>query len=46
MAVWEFQRAGETVRVDPIGPLAVRAGAANHVAVQAAVAGSGIVYLF
>ena len=44
-APWEFERAGEIVRVDPSGPLIVRVGASDLV-VAAAVAGTGIVHLF
>ncbi len=43
---WEFARDGEVVRVDPTGPLIVRAGGATDLAVDAAIAGTGIVYLF
>jgi DNA-binding transcriptional LysR family regulator len=43
---WEFERGGEVVRVDPPGPLVVRAGAAIDLAVGAAIAGLGIVHLF
>jgi DNA-binding transcriptional LysR family regulator len=43
---WEFERDGEVVRVDPVGPLVVRAGAAADLAVSAAVAGLGIIHLF
>ena len=43
---WEFERGGEAVRVDPSGPLVVRAGGGSDLAVAAAVAGAGIVYLF
>ena len=43
---WEFERDGETVRVDPAGPLIVRAGGATDLAVDAAIAGTGIIYLF
>ncbi|MCX5495232.1 LysR substrate-binding domain-containing protein [Kaistia dalseonensis] len=43
---WEFEHSGEIVRVDPTGPLLVRAGAAVDLAVHAAVAGTGIIYLF
>lgn len=46
MPPWDFARDGETVRVDPSGPLLVRLGAAADLAVDAAVAGSGIVYMF
>ena len=43
---WEFERGGERVRLDPAGPLLVRAGAATDLAVDAAVAGTGIINLF
>jgi len=46
MTAWEFERDGEIVRVDPSGPLIVRVGAATDLAVDAAVAGSGIIHLF
>ncbi|MBO0753257.1 MAG: LysR family transcriptional regulator [Bradyrhizobiaceae bacterium] len=45
-APWEFERNGEVVRVDPAGPLLVSLGGATDLAVDAAVAGTGIVYLF
>lgn len=44
--LWEFERDGEIVRVDPSGPLQVRTGAAFELAVQAALDGLGIVHLF
>ncbi|WP_428486319.1 LysR substrate-binding domain-containing protein [Rhodopila sp.] len=43
---WEFERDGAVVRVDPAGPLLVRVGAATDLAVDAAIAGTGIIYLF
>jgi DNA-binding transcriptional LysR family regulator len=43
---WEFERDGEVVKVDPAGPLIVRVGAAIDLAVDAAVAGSGVIQLF
>src|SRR5580692_11652267 len=43
MPVWEFERDGEVVRVDPAGPLVVRPGATMDLAVGAAVAGLGII---
>ncbi|CAN7743813.1 LysR family transcriptional regulator [Variovorax sp. LjRoot84] len=46
MNAWEFERDGESVKVDPKGPLIVGIGATTDLAVDAAVAGSGIVYLF
>ena len=46
MTVWEFERDGEMVKVEPTGPLIVRVGAATDLAVAAAVAGSGVIQLF
>ncbi|WP_437659009.1 LysR family transcriptional regulator [Sorangium sp. So ce1182] len=46
MITWEFERDGEVVRVDPAGPLLVSAGAAIDLAVDAAVAGVGVIQLF
>ena len=46
MTLWEFERDGETVRVEPTGPLLVGVGAATDLAVEAAIAGTGIIYLF
>jgi len=46
MAAWEFEREGEILRVDPTGPLIVQAGPATDLAVDAALAGTGILYLF
>jgi DNA-binding transcriptional LysR family regulator len=43
---WEFERDGEIVRVDPSGPLLVQVGAATDLAVDAALAGSGVICLF
>jgi DNA-binding transcriptional LysR family regulator len=46
MAPWEFERDGKVVRVEPSGPLLVQVGAATDLIVEAATAGTGIVYLF
>src|ERR1700716_806337 len=46
MMPWEFECDGEVVRVDPSGPLLVQIGAATDLAVEAAIAGTGIMYLF
>jgi DNA-binding transcriptional LysR family regulator len=46
MPVWEFERNGEVVRVDPGGPLVAQPGAASDVLISAAIAGLGIVALF
>lgn len=46
MPIWEFERDGEMVKVDPVGPLVIRLGAAVDLAVSAAVAGLGVIHLF
>jgi DNA-binding transcriptional LysR family regulator len=46
MPVWEFERDGDVIRVDPTGPLIVRPGGGVDLAVAAAVAGSGVIHLF
>lgn len=43
---WTFERDGEVVTIDPAGPLLVQVGGATDLAIDAAVAGTGIVYLF
>jgi DNA-binding transcriptional LysR family regulator len=43
---WEFVRDGETLRIDATGPLLVQIGGAVDLAVDAAIADVGIVYLF
>ena len=43
---WEFAKDGENVSLHPEGPLTVQAGGATDLAIAAAVAGVGIVYLF
>ncbi|HWF99646.1 MAG TPA: LysR family transcriptional regulator [Steroidobacteraceae bacterium] len=45
-ALWEFERAGEVIRIEPTGPLLVRVGGATDLAVAAAIAGTGIISLF
>jgi DNA-binding transcriptional LysR family regulator len=44
--LWEFERDGEVVRVDPSGPLIVEPGAAFDLLISAAVAGLGIICFF
>jgi hypothetical protein len=39
----ESERDGEVVRVEPTGPLLVHIGAATELAVDAAIAGAGII---
>jgi DNA-binding transcriptional LysR family regulator len=46
LPTWEFERAGEVVRLDPSGPLVVRPGAAIELAISTAVAGVGVIHLF
>lgn len=46
MPLLEFERDGEIVRVDPAGPLIVSLGGAVDLAVDAAIAGTGIICLF
>jgi DNA-binding transcriptional LysR family regulator len=46
MPPWEFERAGEVVRIEPTGPLLVSAGTATDLAIDAAIAGTGIISLF
>src|ERR1700733_12410105 len=46
MTAWEFERDGEVVKVEPTGPPIARVGAATDLAVDAAVAGSGVIQLF
>ena len=46
MSPWEFERDGEVVRVEPTGPLLVSTGTATDLAVEAAIAGTGIICLF
>jgi len=46
MPPWEFERDNEVVRVEPNGPLLVSIGTATDLAVNAAIAGVGIIGLF
>ncbi|KGB93041.1 MULTISPECIES: LysR family transcriptional regulator [Burkholderia] len=47
MPPWEYERDGEVVRVEPaVGPLLVQIGGATELLVDAAIAGTGILYLF
>jgi DNA-binding transcriptional LysR family regulator len=46
LTLWEFERDGEVISVEPTGPLLVSVGTATDLAVDAAIAGTGIVYLF
>ncbi|MEP6502221.1 MAG: LysR family transcriptional regulator [Betaproteobacteria bacterium] len=46
MPTWEFERRGKVVKVEPTGPLIVRVGAATDLAIDAAIAGTGVIQLF
>jgi DNA-binding transcriptional LysR family regulator len=46
MPPWEFERDGEAVRIDGTGPLVVEIGGAVDLAVESAIAGIGVAYLF
>ncbi|MCZ4431893.1 LysR family transcriptional regulator [Agrobacterium sp. SOY23] len=43
---WEFERDGETVIIEPPGQLLVQSGGGTDLGVSAAIAGTGIIYLF
>lgn len=43
---WEFERGDELIEVNPGGPLLVRPGGGTDLAIDAASAGTGIIYLF
>ncbi|SCK30506.1 DNA-binding transcriptional regulator, LysR family [Variovorax sp. HW608] len=43
---WEFERKGDKLRIDVTGPLIVRLGGTTDLAVDAAIAGAGVIYLF
>jgi DNA-binding transcriptional LysR family regulator len=44
--LWEYERDGEILRVDPTGPLLVNIAGAVDLAVQAAIDGLGLVFLY
>ncbi|MFC0400012.1 LysR family transcriptional regulator [Paraburkholderia rhizosphaerae] len=46
MPTWDFERDGEVLRVDPPGPLVVRPGIAVELAINAALAGLGVIHLY
>jgi DNA-binding transcriptional LysR family regulator len=46
MPLWEYEKDGESVNIDPTGPLIVRIAGAVDLGIQAAVDGLGVVYLF
>ena len=43
---WEFEKDGEVILVEPNGPLIINIGAAVDLAVDAAIAGTGVIFLF
>jgi DNA-binding transcriptional LysR family regulator len=43
---WEFERGDKLIEVNPGGPLLVRPGGGTDLAIDAASAGIGIIYLF
>ncbi|MBF0865338.1 MAG: LysR substrate-binding domain-containing protein [Gluconobacter potus] len=45
-AMWEFEKNGEVIRLDPPGPLLVQPGSACDLLVETALSGLGIVCLF
>jgi DNA-binding transcriptional LysR family regulator len=46
MQLWEYEKDGEVVKVDPAGPLIVRAGTSIELAIEAAIAGAGVIHFF
>lgn len=44
--VWKFGRDGETIQVDAPAPLVANLGSGSELLIDAAIAGSGVVYLF
>jgi DNA-binding transcriptional LysR family regulator len=46
MLAWEFEKEGEVVKVEPSGSLLVQVGGAIDLAIDAALAGTGIIHLF
>lgn len=43
---WEFEKAGEVIKIQPTGPLIVSVGTAADLAVDAAIQGLGVIQLF
>jgi DNA-binding transcriptional LysR family regulator len=44
--IWEFERGGEVIRINPQGPLVIRPAASIDLAIDAAMAGLGVIHLF
>nr|WP_284500559.1 LysR substrate-binding domain-containing protein [Microbulbifer sp. GX H0434] len=45
-SAWEFEKDGQVIEIQPAGPLTVSVGSAVDLAVDAAVAGTGVITLF
>lgn len=46
MSAWQYERDGKIVTIEPTGPLVVRLGGGVELAIEAAVAGCGVIHLF
>jgi DNA-binding transcriptional LysR family regulator len=46
LIVWEFEKDGREVKVEPTGPLMVQPGGGTDLAIDVAIAGTGIISLF
>ncbi|RYF27033.1 MAG: LysR family transcriptional regulator [Comamonadaceae bacterium] len=46
MPLWEFERGRDKLKIDPKPALLVQAGSATELAVEAAISGMGLMYLF
>lgn len=46
MPAWEFERDGKAIVIEPTGPLVVRLGSGVDLAIDAAVAGCGVIHIF
>jgi len=46
MPLWDFERKGEKLQIDPHGPLIIQIGGGVELLIDAAVAGTGVIYLF
>ena len=46
MPTWDFERDGEVLRLDPPNRLLTRPGAAIDLAIELALAGTGVIHLF
>jgi DNA-binding transcriptional LysR family regulator len=46
LAIWEFEKGDEVLRLDPPGPLVIQPGLACDLLIEGAVAGLGVIHLF